>query len=197
MSSRFSWLPLAAVLGCGDGDPIAADAGPSQLTGELSYVGEVTGTDIRVGLATRDAKTDLFFCGGPTTLARTQWYRGIPFPSPQPAEKGGATATIEASANEAHGTVVFADGESHAWTAARVDSAGLAGLYDVKDETGVGGVVVFASDAAQGAFLFKDVAAPVQQIIVVRPIEPTNRGIAIQVDTRTLFASRVRPAPER
>lgn len=190
----FSLLGSALLLGCGAHDETAEPSQDSAALEEAGYVGDVAGTDIRVGIATRNGKADVFFCGGANSLAKTKWFRGLTFPLEQPFEKDGFSTTVMHEQNRARGTLVFPDGSSHEWTASKVESSGLAGLYDVKDDEGVGGVVVMSQNDAQGAFLFKNAGVEVRQIIVVRPISKIGAGIPITVDARSLTASRVQPA---
>lgn len=198
MSGWFSSvsLPLLAagvvsLAGCGsDPEPEQPAAQDTAALEEASYVGEVAGTDMRVGIAAHNGKADVFFCGGPTSLARTKWFRALAFPLEQPFAKDGFSTTVVRGDDQATGTLVFPDGTSHAWSATKVDGNGLAGLYDVKDERGVGGVIVHSQSMTQGAFIAKDVGVEVRQIIVVRPVD---RGLSITVDDRALVATRVRP----
>ena len=165
--------------------PDAGAADPSAI-----YVGTVDKSDIRVGLVVLTGKGALFFCGGPTTLGSTKWFRGAVGADSISLDKDGAAARGTFSATKASGTMTPAQGQPLTWSVTRVAEGSVAGLYDAKD-TGIAGVVVASSDFAQGAYI--DMALKVSQIIVIQPIRVLDFGLTVTVDTRQIVVHRVVP----
>jgi len=178
----FATCLAATTFGCG-ADPNAP----------ATFVGDVEGTDVRVGVVTENGKVAMFFCGGPTSLdASTRWLRGASPPSALDLTAQSWTAKGTASGASASGTVDRGDGKALRWTARRVGEDGLPGLYELVDAEGTAGVVVLDADHAQGAFIPKTGA--VQQIEAIRPVR-TNDTVEVRVvgaAPRTIVVRRVR-----
>jgi hypothetical protein len=156
-----------------------------------TYVGGIDGTDVAVGLVTDGAYTALFFCGGPTSFGTaTKWFRFGETNDAFTAHAGSWTATGTTSADGASGTLDRGNGQTLAWSASRVPDGSIIGLYESIDATGTAGVVVRSEDASgtQGAFI--DAQRAIEQIIPIRPLEQTDRGLHVQIDGRDAFVPR-------
>lgn len=190
---RRGFLSMAvavALLGCGDtGDE--AGAVSEDPAAPRVYVGALSGSDVRVGLVVEGGRAALFFCGGPSTLSETRWFRGAFEGERIDLTKNGAHAIGEVGAEEASGTLRTEAGDV-GWNVTRVHDGSVAGLYEANDE-GVAGVVVSSEDVAQGAFIAPGPSFEVFQIIVIRPIRLSSLGINVSVAGRDLVVHRVRP----
>jgi len=110
-------------------------------------VGEVPGTDVRLGVVATDQKARLFFCGGPSSYAtRTKWFEtGIDASGRlvferSETEKWGIDATFGDGIVE--GSVDTGDGRPLAFRAIAVRESTIAGLYEATAPCGRVGLIV-------------------------------------------------------
>lgn len=165
----------------------AASCGSTSTT----YVGGVDGTDVAVGLVTDGSYTALFFCGGPTSFGTaTKWFRFSESNDAFTAQAGSWTASGTTNADGASGTLDRGNGQTLTWTASRVPEGSIMGLYESIDASGTAGVVVRSDDASnvQGAFI--DAQRAIEQIIPIRPLEQTDKGLHVQIAGRDAFIPR-------
>jgi hypothetical protein len=184
MPHRFFALFLVCGVGMGCGDnPHAAS----------TFVGEVEGTDVRVGLVTEGGSVAMFFCGGATSYTQsTKWFRGAAEPRSIAFAANSWVAKGSADGDTASGIVDRGNGIPLRWTAHKVSEDGLPGLYELKDDHGTAGVIVLDADHAQGALVSKTMA--VQQIEAIRPVRNGN-GVQVNVveaTPRAIVVTRVR-----
>jgi hypothetical protein len=160
-----------------------------------TYVGAVDGTDVSVGLVTDGSYTALFFCGGPASFATaTKWFRFAESSDAFTAQAGTWTATGTTTADGASGTLDRGNGESLTWSVARVPDGSIMGLYESIDASGTAGVVVRSeTDASgtQGALIDREHA--IEQIIPIRPLAQTDRGLDVLIDGHETFVPRATP----
>jgi len=150
--------------------------------GAATYVGDVDGTDMKVGIVTEGGKVAMFFCGGPTSYTQaTKWFRGTAEPMTIAFSANGWVANASASGDMATGTVDRGNGNPLHFTARKVPEDGVAGLYQLKDEHGTAGVVVLDPMHAQGALVPVDPAIAVEQIEAILPVSRTSDAIQVNV----------------
>lgn len=122
--------------------PDAGKQDPAPDSGESpefprAYVGEVEGTDARVGIFEKDAESfRLYFCGGPETVGSlTHWFNTTVSPT------GGFDYTIQIEKDGAEGTYTSPEG-THPFTARPVTWGRIPGLYEANAPCGKVGVVI-------------------------------------------------------
>lgn len=187
--------PSAGPTGSSEGDAGASTS--TTKSGVSVFVGEVEGTDIRVGVAVKGGYAAVFFCGGESSLPATRWFRGASTATKIAIENANGQVDGTIKGSTASGTVRLdadAGAEEKTWTATAIKPGSVAGLYEFKNDAGVGGVVVTDEDDAQGAFVATLKTSPVAQIIVFRPIERVGDRIRCTVGDETFLASPVVPA---
>jgi hypothetical protein len=166
-----SSLFALSFVGCGD----AAQA-------PHTYVGDVEGTDIRVGVVTEGGQVAMFFCGGNTSYTQsTKWFRGAADPTALSFAADGWVAKGGADGDTASGTVDRGNGNPLHWTAHKVSEEGLPGLYQLKDDNGNAGVIVIDEKTVQGALIPKNPAVAVQQIEAILPASRQANGVTVKV----------------
>jgi hypothetical protein len=77
------------------------------------------------------------------------------------------------------GELVAPDGKRYAYSASRVASDGVPGLYDAIDDRGTTGLIVAPGDVAQGAFVSRE--GIFAQVNPFRPIVLEGTGIRVSV----------------
>ncbi len=165
------FLGLVLCAGCGS-DPHAP----------ATYVGDVDGTDMKVGIVTEGGKVAMFFCGGPTSYTQsTKWFRGAAEPMNIDFAANGWVAKVSASGDTATGSVDRGNGNVLQFAAHKVPEDGVAGLYELKDQYGTAGVVVIDSQHAQGALVPANPAISVEQIEAILPVSRTSDAIQVNV----------------
>lgn len=182
MTSRrelLAWAALAAA-GCGDQGGSGGDDGPATQT---TFVGDIPGTDVRVAVIRDGDRIALFFCGGDASFATsTKWIRTSAEGAAFTVADGGWTAEVSIDGAAVTGTVDRGDGVPVAWQAARVDEAGLPGLYEAEHEDGRVGVIVGLDGAgepvAQGALVSATIAA---QVVPIAPLERVADRVQVKV----------------
>ncbi|HZU85473.1 MAG TPA: hypothetical protein VE987_21225 [Polyangiaceae bacterium] len=185
---------LACALGaCGGlaspGAPRSADAGATADGGAaaLVLVGDVPGTDARVGIVATADHARLFFCGGASSvLSLTHWFSADIGATQRIAFDAGMVQpfAIDGSFGPggATGTVVLADGQSRVFEASPVAAGTIAGVYEADSSCGKVGLIVTQPSAGatamgQGACVPTAApGAPAQPILQVNPLEPIVRA---------------------
>jgi hypothetical protein len=147
-----------------------------------TYVGDVDGTDMKIGIVTEGGKVAMFACGGPTSYAQaTKWFRGASEPMTISFSSDGWVAKASASGDMATGTIDRGTGIAFRFTAKKVPEDGVAGLYELKDQNGTAGVVVIDSQHAQGALVPVNPAIAIEQIEAILPVSRVSDGIQVNV----------------
>jgi hypothetical protein len=133
------WLCAAApsflALGC-SGDP--------EPSTKRVWVGEVTGTDIKVALADRGGgATALFFCGGDESyMTSTRWFaEGADLAEPFAFKDNGWSVEGALKDNRASGSVE-SEGVTRSWAAAAANYSTISGLYEGTGPCGKLGLIV-------------------------------------------------------
>jgi hypothetical protein len=152
-----------------------------------AYVGEVEGTDARVGIFGRDrASYRIYFCGGSSTVGSlTHWFNTT---APPPSD--GYDYGIQVERDLAEGEIITPSGDRHAFTARPVTWGSIPGLYEANAPCGKVGVIISAvpdSDElhVQGACLGQ-VIADARQVNPILPLTRANDGsVEVQVEGET------------
>jgi hypothetical protein len=141
----------AFAVGCAGSDP-NPQAEPAS-TAPRVFVGEVPGTDARVGIVASSAHARFFFCGGPSSyLTLTHWLPADLTPAGDAsADVGGFRLDAMLEGKNARGTIVEADGSSHPFAAVAITPATVAGLYEAASPCGKVGLIVSQTSAAAPA----------------------------------------------
>lgn len=181
----FASLFALCFVGCGDSDFAPA-----------TFVGDVEGSDMRVGIVTEGGQAAVFFCGGATSYTNsTKWFRGAAQPTALSFAADGWVAKASANGDTATGTVDRGNGNALHFTAHKVSESGLPGLYQLKDGNGNAGVIVIDEKTVQGALIPATVGAAVQQIEAILPASRQNDGVQVKVTEnampRTFVVTRV------
>jgi hypothetical protein len=202
------WLSIASIAvgallgistaGCGSSSSAAAPA-----EGPRVFVGQVTGTDARVGIIATAHHARVYFCGGDGSYGTlTHW---IPSATLDPAGGGLSQAADAAGwaidghldASGASGTLMAAGGAPLAFSALPVAPGTIAGLYETLLPCGKVGVIVAQASASedavgQGACIASDGSSKIEQVNPIRPIvRGTDGAIPVAVDGAM---TTVRPA---
>jgi hypothetical protein len=152
-------------------------------------VGTVAGSAARVGLVVQGSSALLFFCGGDTSYETlTHWMHGSMTPNQSfSLSDMTASATGTFTGNSASGTLTpSANATPLTWTANAARPGTLEGLYtaDVPMHGSAGVIIAQASTTAQpivqGAFHSTLINA-VLQVTPLTPIQPSDKGLAMQV----------------
>jgi hypothetical protein len=166
-------LALAAV-GCGD------DSAPQEAEIDLPrvWVGEVADSDVRVGLAFEDGRTNVFFCGGSLSLATsTRWFSGdallddgLSFTEAGWSVEASVDGSSVVGTVEPEGTGVFD------WVAREIAPETSAGLYEGEAPCGKLGLIVTQASEDDA---------------------PSGQGACMGMDGETLIVEQVNPVFER
>jgi hypothetical protein len=112
----------------------------------LSFVGEVTGADMAVGVVQEAGRIAIFFCGGPANFAEdTHWFRSAGRLDGRVysiAQADGWTVRYVGNGNRVRGTVAHDGKPALFWAATPVTPGTLEGLYDGRAYDGLAGLVV-------------------------------------------------------
>ncbi len=195
------------LLGCGSSSPGSA---PGTTAAPLVFVGDVEGTDVRVGIVATRHHARVFFCGGDTSYATlTHW---IPSASLDPGDGALTQASdtagwsVNGTLDEggATGTVVAGATGSFSFHAAPVAAGTIAGLYESTLPCGEVGLIV-AQDSSGDAPTGQGACVPsapggtasTEQVNPIRPITRAADGtIAVSVGTTTTVVHAAAPPAE-
>jgi len=193
-------IALVTALGCA-AEVKSNEEGLAELDAGRAHdvlVGEVEGSDVRVGALADDTRLRLFLCGGASSFASaTHWVRAeldadgdFSFSSDELELEGSLVdGVLEAE--------LTADGERALVRAERVRDDTLAGLYEAKAECGTVGLIVThdgpdTEPTAQGACVgeghLPDQVNPIKPISLERSgtieVEVVRGDEAMRVDLR-------------
>jgi hypothetical protein len=194
-------MAASIAMGCEMGHTARPEAG----TPPRIYVGDVSGTDVRVAVVATSNRARIYFCGGPSSYATaTKWLVA----NIDDAQRLTTAATDDAWSLDARvergtigGVVRLADAAPHAFQASAVARGTIAGLYETSASCGGGmgkvGLIVAQSTSSsepvgQGACIEGD-SATVLQVNPIMPLAPDADG-AIAVTTAGSDPALVRPA---
>ena len=185
-------LLAQASAGCSD-EETATTSAPI-ATG--SYIGQVDGSDAKLGVVVGPSQVVAFVCGGDATYGTsTVWFRT--------ARSAPSAVDVTSKAHELHlekvdgstlsGQFVLGDGSpAHTVRVTRLnDENGIAGVYEATDADGHSGVIVSSADEAQGAFI-PSIAAKFLQIVPIRPLALIDGSLLrVLVAARTIEVKRI------
>ena len=176
---------------CGDDPPV----GFARV-----YTGELTGSDVRVGIVATDQRARLFFCGGASTFgSMTRWITADVDVAHQLKIPADAAPTWglhgQVGDTEIMGSIDVGDGAAHPFRATVVSERTIGGLYEGTAPCGRLGLVVLQANpdapaTAQGVCIG-------EAIWPLSPFDPVVRDAdgAIRVKVGTSDVERqVRPA---
>lgn len=161
-----------------------------------TYVGDVEGTDARVGVVVGIQTVVVFVCGGPGTVGTaTAWANG------ERAREGSTTLasatrkmTLSRDAADEKGEIVGGLVEGGIaplkFAAKRVAPGTTAGLYEATDEFGRTGVVVDDKGRAQGALIPTGSTSTVFQVIVTSP-QFERESFEVTFQDRTILMKKL------
>ncbi|HMI87687.1 MAG TPA: hypothetical protein VK550_26555 [Polyangiaceae bacterium] len=171
LTSVFAAALVVSTFACGDGPPSSPAA--------RIYTGELTGTDVRLGIIATEHHARLFFCGGATTYeTMTRWVTSdidtahkLSLPS-SPTERWVLQGTVADA--EVSGTIDMGDANSRPFHATAISERTISGLYEGTASCGRLGLIVVqatpdAKPTGQGACV-----GPVLE--QVNPLEPIVRN---------------------
>ena len=193
----FGFALALSTFACGEGPPGSPAA--------RVYTGEVTGTDVRVGIIATERHARVFFCGGATSYeTMTRWITADVDAMHQlklPAD-AGPTWGIQGSVADAEisGSIDVGDGVPRVFRATVVNERTISGLYEGTSGCGRLGLIVIqatpdSAPVGQGAC----VGPVLEQVNPLEPIVRTADG-AIRVTVGSPPAERevraVAPPPD-
>ena len=194
------YAALAVLAACESSSSTAPPGGPRV------FVGEVAGSDARVGVVATDHNARIFFCGGPASyVGMTHWIPSAPIDAhggiAQPADGAGWIVEGQVAALGASGTVTVPGGASFSFHADPVAKDTAAGLYEAVGPCGKVGLIVTQGSSgdtaeAQGACVPSSGMADPEQVNPLFPIERAADG-TISVDAsgaRVLVHAALPPA---
>ena len=157
------------------------------------FIGEVSGSDARVGVVATDHSARVFFCGGDTSVATmTHWFLAVPLEGVHgdlapTGPTAGWSIVGQVDDTGASGTVTPTGGPVFSFHAAPVAKGTIAGLYEAAGPCGKVGLIVAQGSttdepAGQGACVPASGGASPEQVNPIRPIERAPDGtIAVVV----------------
>jgi hypothetical protein len=191
----------ACAAGCGSSSG-SAPAAPRV------FIGDVSGSDARVGIVATDHSARIYFCGGDATFATmTHWIPSVPIDSvagdlAQQGASGGWSVVGQVGDAGASGTVTVAGGNVFSFRADPVAAGTIAGLYEAAGPCGKVGLIVAQGSAGQtpagqGACVPATGGASPEQVNPIRPIERAADGtIAVIVDGAQILVRAAAPPAE-
>lgn len=181
-------LALVTALGC-EAELGASDAGLAALDAGRAHdvlVGEIEGSDVRVGVLADGARLRVFLCGGPSSYASaTHWVRAELEPNGDFRYSANGLELEGSLVDGALEAELFSGGERARVHARQVRADTLAGLYEAHAECGTVGLIVTqdtpgSQPTAQGACV-GDGHLP-DQVNPIKPISLERSGaIAVEV----------------
>jgi hypothetical protein len=197
--SRCASAALAAVAAACGSSSSPAPAVP------LIFVGQVEGSDARVGVVATDHNARIFFCGGAATYKEmTHWLLSVPIDAhgavSHPVDTAGWAVEGQVAHTGASGMVTVSGGSTFTFHAAPVAHGTIAGLYEGAGPCGKVGLIVTQGSAGetptgQGACVPASGHADPEQVNPIRPIARTADGmIPVVVDGAQVLV-HPEPAP--
>jgi hypothetical protein len=184
-----------------------ADAGHDEdggaAAGTTRWVGEVEGSDVRLGVVMDGgARARVFFCGGPSSFATsTRWLIAD-------VKSGGAFSfddmgwrvSGEVAMDRVTGELAIGDEAGRAFSARPVQKGTLAGLYEGQSECGRVGLIVLhdsPTSAARGQGACVGPGHPPEQVSPILPITLEAGGIQVEIGAvrAEVRAAGLTPAP--
>jgi hypothetical protein len=164
---------------------IDADAHTHVDDGVASYVGDVEDSDTRVAVLAGDARARVFFCGGDSSYASaTHWFALDIDGDALDVDDGDWHLHAERSSDGVSGTITHLDDEgARGFTAKRVASDTIAGLYEGTAQCGRLGLIVMQSSRddethAQGACVGQ--GHDPEQVNPIFPIALVSGGVQVE-----------------
>lgn len=196
-------IAASLALGCERGHTASPEAGTSPRV----YVGDVSGTDVRVAVVATPNRARIYFCGGASSYATaTQWLvadidaaQHLTANAPD-----GETWRLDAHIDRGivGGTVQLGGAAPRAFQASAVARGTIAGLYETTASCGGDSVGKVGLIVAQSSFLSEPIgqgacidqqSATVLQVNPIMPIAADTEG-AIAVTTAGSAPALARPA---
>ncbi len=181
---HFALLSLMASLpACGAASDMAVGNDPS-VRREL--VGNLSGTDARIGIVLQNGKVNFFVCGGPSTYTtHTKWLRGeaIDFDSFSLAADGWSASAARVGGRWAGKLRRPGDAADLPFDAYFADPFTIAGLYETTIPEGLAGVIVMQRTKADPATVqgsFKLAGGGFLQVLPVRTTRDAE-GLLVKV----------------
>jgi hypothetical protein len=116
------------------------NSGGSSVAG--SWVGDLDGTDVYIGIASNGVEAVIYLCDGKTN---GKWFKGQPANNALQIQDAGSTLTATLASSLTTGAVVLSNGQAFGFEA--VPATGSAGLYrfdeNINGEAWTSGWVVF------------------------------------------------------
>ena len=138
-TSFFAAAMALSTVGCGDGAPASPIA--------RVYTGEVTGTDVRVGIIATEHRARVFFCGGSSSYqTMTRWLTGDVDAAHKLAQPSSPAETWVLKGNvgdaEITGSVDMGDATLRPFHATIISERTISGLYEGTAPCGRVGLIV-------------------------------------------------------
>jgi hypothetical protein len=198
LRSRLPWNALA-LAACAAGCASSASSAPVPAASSTApaprvFIGEVTGSDARVGVVATDHHARIYVCGGDASYTTmTHWLPSVPIDVVRGAlsQDGGTTDwSVEAQVSDSgvSGSLAVAGGATFPFHAERVAAGTIAGLYEAVGACGKIGLIVTQGSSSetplgQGACLPVSGAPNAEQVNPIRPIDRAADGtISVVVD---------------
>jgi hypothetical protein len=170
---------VAAAAACGSSS--SPTPGASRV-----FVGQVEGSDARIGVVATDHHARIFFCGGNATYsAMTHWLASVPIDAhggvSPPADAAGWRVEGQVVQAGVSGTVTVAGGSTFTFHADPVAKGTIAGLYEGSGPCGKVGLIVAQGSTAetpvgQGACVPASGHADPEQVTPILPIARAADG---------------------
>ncbi len=191
------------VSGCSGGGGGGGDDAEPAVSAQLAYVGAVDGTDALIAIAPEGNLVVAYVCAEETWAAHTGWFytelendaQGTGKLKAVTSGTGHSLEGVTITATQATGTVRFADGAVHSFTADRATPGTTAGLYESRSSEGHTGLIVTNDRRAAGAarLLSGTEAAPTVSPVTVTQSLATTTGTGITVTNPNLGGRTLTP----
>lgn len=167
----------------------AQDDGEMPTTLEArTLVGQVSDSDITLGVVAEDDTLTVYACGGADTFAtHTRWFEGTFGDGDDPdafeIEQDGFTLSGRRSRDGLAGVLQEPDGSMRPFGAFPTGEDTLSGLYFAAIDGCRTGVVLFATpDGVDGQGTYCNDQGEFIQVIILQPAQLQANGIEVQVD---------------
>ena len=202
--TNLSWAAHAAFAVVAACSSSSTPAPPAATPALRVFVGEVEGSDARVGVVATDQSARIFFCGGDASYkAMTHWIPSAPIDGrggvSLPADNAGWVVHGQIADAAASGMVTVPGGSTFSFHADPVAKDTIAGLYEAVGPCGKVGLIVSQgsagdSPAGQGACVPASGNADPEQVNPIRPLQRGADGsIAVTVDGAQVLVHAAAP----